>query len=77
MITLESVQVDASVEMHRKQLVAHMAAHARHTAEKDMKKSFSWPENLLTLATEARSEDVLANEMKIFHTKLDALQGQV
>lgn len=77
LITLESVQVDASVDMLRKQLVANMAAYVRYTAEKDMKESFSWSEDLQTLAKEAHSDDVLANEMKIFHARRDALQGQV
>lgn len=77
LITLESIQVDASVDMLRKQLVALMAAQARNTAEKDLKDSVTWPEELKMLAREANAEDVIANEQKIFFARRDAFQGQV
>lgn len=77
LIVLESIQVDASVDMLRKQLVAYMASRARFTAEKDLKETIVWPEELETLAQEARAEDSLANEQKIFLARRDALHGQV
>ena len=77
LITLESIQVDASVELLRKQLVANMAAYVRYQAEKELQSSFTWPEELQELAKQAVSEDVLANEMKIFHARRDAVEGQV
>lgn len=77
LIVLESIQVDASVDLYRKQLVAFMAAHARHTAEKDLKDAVNWPEELKTLAKEAEAEDVIANEQKIFIARREAVQGQV
>lgn len=76
LITLQSIQVDASVESLRKQLVAFMAAQVRYTAEKNKAESFTWPEELKVMAREAQSEDVLENEMKIFIARRDAFLGQ-
>ena len=77
LITLESIQVDASVDLLRKQLVANMAAYVRYQTEKELGESFVWSDELQALAKEANSEDVLANEMKIFHARRDAVTGQV
>lgn len=77
LITLESIQVDASVDLFRKQLVANMAAYTRYHAEKELEDAFSWSDELKSLAKEAHSEDVLDNEMKIFHARRDAIEGQV
>lgn len=77
LIVLESIQVDANVDLLRKQLVAQMAAHARFSAEKDLKDAIVWPEELETLAREATAEDVLVNEQKIFLARREAIQGQV
>jgi HlyD family type I secretion membrane fusion protein len=54
-----------------------MAAHARHTAEKDMKDTVVWSEELKQLAKEAHADDVLVNELKIFSARRDAVQGQI
>ena len=62
LIVLESVQVDASENMLQKQLVALLAAQTRSAAEKELKTDFTWPEELISLAASAHSEDVLANE---------------
>lgn len=77
LIILESIQVDASVDMLRKQLVAHMAAHARFTAEKDMKEKVTWSDELKELAKTSDAEDLLTNELKIFSARWDAVQGQI
>lgn len=77
LIILESVQVDASVSMLGKQLVSFMATYARHTAEKELSDTISWPEELRSLAEEYEAKDVLANEQKIFTARRDALHGQV
>lgn len=77
LITLESIQVDASVDMLRKQLVGLIAAHARYTAEKDLKDVVIWPDELRKLAVEAQAEDVLDNELRIFAARREALNGQV
>jgi HlyD family secretion protein/epimerase transport system membrane fusion protein len=77
LITLESIQVDAAVDMHRKQLIAHMSAQARHAAEKDLKETITWPEELRELAEEASAEDILSNEEKIFIARREALRGQI
>lgn len=77
LIVLESIQVDASVDMLRKQLTAFMAAQARFSAEKDMKDAIVWPAELEKLARDSAAEDVLINEQKIFLARREALQGQV
>lgn len=77
LITMESIQVDASVDMHRKQLIAYMAAQARHKAEQDLKETVIWPEELVQLAKEASADDVLANEEKIFIARREAINGQI
>lgn len=76
LIVLESIQVDASVDMLRKQLTAFMAAQARFSAEKDLKDAIVWPDELQTLARDAAAEDVLINEQKIFLARREAIQGQ-
>ena len=77
LIVLESVQVDASENMLQKQLVALLAAQTRSAAEKELKTNFAWPEELLSLAASTHSEDVLANERKIFTARREALDGQI
>lgn len=76
-IVLESVQVDAAVNMHSKQLVALLAAQARARAEKDLQSSITWPEELIPLARQFQALDLIENEVKIFSTRQDAYQGQV
>lgn len=77
LIVLESIQVDASVDLLRKQLVSIMAAQARFTAEKDLKDRVVWPNGLESKAKEAMAEDLLFNELKIFIARRDAIEGQV
>lgn len=77
LIVLESIQVDASVDMLRKQLAASLASQARYTAEKDLKKTIILSDELLSLVEQTSSNDVIANEQKIFSARRDALDGQV
>lgn len=77
LLVLESVQVDASTSMLQKQLVALLAAQVRATAEKSLQKELVWPDDLRQMAAQARSEDVLGNEQKIFQARAEALQGQI
>lgn len=77
LVVLESIQVNASVDMLHKQLVALMAAHARHIAEKDRNPLIVWPKELIQLSEQADMQDILANESKIFNARRYALQGQV
>ena len=77
LIVLESVQVDASENMLQKQIVAQLAAQTRSAAEKELKTDFVWPEELISLAASTHSEDVLANERKIFTARREALDGQI
>lgn len=78
LIVLESIQVDASVDMFTKQLIANLAAQARFKAEKDMRDAIVWPEELKTLAAQyPQGQEALENEQKIFMARQDALQGQI
>ncbi|MEG2140345.1 MAG: HlyD family type I secretion periplasmic adaptor subunit [Bilophila sp.] len=77
LVILESIQVDASVDMLRKQLAASLAGQARYTAEKDLKDTIVWPEELSGLVKQTNSDDLLTNEQKIFSSRRDALDGQV
>ncbi|MEG1609689.1 MAG: HlyD family type I secretion periplasmic adaptor subunit [Bilophila sp.] len=77
LLLLESIQVDASVDMLRKQLTALLASQARYTAEKDIKTAIVWSDELMSLVEQTRSDDVIANEQKIFSSRRDALDGQV
>lgn len=77
LIVLESIQVDASVDMLRKQLAALMAAQARCGAEKDLKEAIVWSDELQALAKDAMAEDALGNEQKIFLARREAMQGQI
>lgn len=77
LIILESVQVDASASMLQKQLVAQTAAQVRATAEKTLRETLTWPEDLRRMAALSRCEDVLHNEQKIFQARGEALRGQI
>lgn len=77
LITLESVQVEASESMLRKQLVAQLAAQIRAAAEKEFRDTVTWPEEVIELAGQTHSQDVLLNEEKIFTARREALQGQI
>ncbi len=77
LIILESIQVEASVEMLRKQLTSFTAAQIRYTAEKELKTTVVWPEELKKLAEAANAQDILANEEKIFIARREAIQGQI
>lgn len=77
LIVLESVQVNASVDMLQKQLVAQIAAHLRAEAEKKLIDVLIWPEDLRAMANQANCEDVLENELTIFRARYEALRGQI
>lgn len=77
LIVLQSVQTDANASMIRKELAALEAQRARFTAEKDGKKEISWSKELKELASNSQSLDVLANEEKIFLTRMQTLETQI
>lgn len=77
LITLQSVQVDASTAMLQQQLVAQMAALERAAVEKVLGPSLVWSDELRSMADELRCTDVLANESRIFDSRRDALRGQL
>lgn len=78
LLSLESMQIEASKDMLQKQVVALRAAQLRLTMEKDLEKSrITWPDDLRQLAESTKSADVLFNEEKIFSSRAEALNGQV
>lgn len=77
LIVLQSVRMDADANMTRKELVSLEAQRLRAIAEKDDLPDLTWPKELRELAAEAESEDVLANEEKIFKTRRDTLNTQL
>ena len=77
LIVLESVQVDASTNMLRKQLVTQQAAQLRAEAEKTLSRELIWPEDLRQTARQAHCEDVLDNEYLNFQARGEALRGQI
>lgn len=84
LIVLQSVQRDADANMTRKEIVSLEAQRLRAIAEKDGAKDLVWPEDLINLAKECDSMDLLANEEKIFktrqatlHTQLSLLETQI
>lgn len=77
LITLQSVQVDASTAMLQQQLVAQLAAGERAAVEKVLGPELIWSDELRDMADELHCADVLANESKIFESRRDALRGQL
>lgn len=77
LIILKSVQTDANANVLRKELVTLEAQRTRFMAERDGKRDLSWSEELKTLAENAASMDVLANEEKIFASRIENLDTQV
>ena len=77
LLTLESVQVESSENMLRKQLVSLRASQLRLIKEKLLETDLVWPEELQTQAEQIQSSDVLTNEAKLFRARADALQGQL
>jgi HlyD family type I secretion membrane fusion protein len=77
LIVLESIRVDSSVDLLRKQLAALMAERERLAAEKNMQEDVVWSADLQNLAKDCQAEDVLTNERKIFQARRDALLLQV
>jgi len=77
LIVMESIQVDAAVDMNSKQLIAFLAAQARANAEKNLQDAIVWPEELKKLVEHYQAHDLLDNEEKIFEARRGAYQGQV
>ncbi|MDR3088241.1 MAG: HlyD family type I secretion periplasmic adaptor subunit [Desulfobulbaceae bacterium] len=77
LVTLESVQIDASEQALAKQLIAQLAARARFAAEKEGLANLVWPRELSALIHDAEDRDTLNNEEKLFHARMESLSGQV
>ena len=70
LIILESVQVDASASMLRKQLVTQSAAQLRAEAEKELRAELTWPEDLRVMAEQAHCGDVLEKDQIRAETRI-------
>lgn len=77
LLTLRSIQIDASVDMLYKQLVGSLAMQTRFLAEKELKNSLTFSDELKALAAEHNAKDLLDNESKTFTARRDALTGQI
>ena len=77
LLTLKSIQVDASVDMLYKQLVGALATQARLLEEKSQKGTLVFSEELKKLAAEHDAQDLLDSESKTFAARKEALKGQI
>lgn len=77
LIIITSVRADAEANMTRKELVSLEAQRLRCLAEKNFASELVWPENLKKLAETSGNQEALANEEKIFQTRLDSLNTQI
>lgn len=77
LIILKSIQVDASVNMNRKNLITYLASRARYEGEKDMALTIDWGEELTALAQEFHGEAILSGEHKIFEARRESFQSQI
>ncbi|MDL2269278.1 HlyD family type I secretion periplasmic adaptor subunit [Desulfosarcina sp. OttesenSCG-928-A07] len=77
LVTLKSIQVDASVDMLYKQLVGSLAAQERLQAEKDLLGTLAFSGTLKALADEHKGQDLLNNESKTFAARREAMMGQI
>ena len=77
LLTLRSIQVDASVDMLNKQLVGWLATQARYQAEKDQTGALVFTSALQELAEEHTARDLLDNERKLFIARREAMTGQI
>lgn len=77
LLTLRSIQVDATVDMLYKQLVGHMAAQARLQTEKNQGEELLYSDELKKLADANNASDMLESEHRNFTARRDALRGQI
>lgn len=77
LIVLQSVKADSEASATQKELVNLEARRLRAIAEKDGEKELVWPEQLVALAKEFDSTDLLDNEVNVFRTRKDALDRQI
>lgn len=77
LITLESVQIDASEAQLRQQVATLAAQEARFTAERDLADQVSMPEVLTNNMDAPYVRTAVENELKIFKARKEALEGQI
>lgn len=77
LIILESAQVDASVDLYRKQMAAQLASQARLAAERNVADVITWPDELTTILPGNDGSEFKASEQKIFDSRREALNGQI
>lgn len=77
LIVLKSIQIDASVDMQRKNLITYLAMKARYQAEKELSDTIQWGGELQELALLFDGKDILTAERKIFDSRRDTYHSQL
>lgn len=77
LVLMESTQVDASVDMYKKQLAALLVAQARLKAEKEFDENVEWPAEVANLISGNDGEGFIESERKIFNSRREAVNGQI
>ncbi|MCJ7602517.1 MAG: HlyD family type I secretion periplasmic adaptor subunit [Desulfobulbaceae bacterium] len=76
LISLKNSQIDSSVSLLQGQLVAKLAEKARLEAEKSGASEIVWPPELLESAENITAQKAMADQMDIFLTSKQAVQGK-
>lgn len=77
LLQLESSQINASVDMLRKERDKDIAAQARYRAEQRFSSTIEWPKSLLSRQDNPTVKDVMTGEEKLFHARRESLTGQI
>lgn len=77
LIRLESSQINASVDLTRKERDKDLAAQARYQAELHFLKNIVWPKSLLEKRDTQAIKDIMDGEEKLFNARKESYAGQV
>lgn len=77
LILLESSQIEASLDMLRKQLYGLLAKQSRLIAQKEMSETIEWVPELQDNSQDPAAIKVISSEQKVFEAKRDNLMGQI
>jgi HlyD family type I secretion membrane fusion protein len=76
-IRLKGAQIDASVSMHRGQLLAKLGLAARLEAESFMADSVTWPKELMQAPEKKTAAEVMNKQGKVFASRRTDVLGKV
>lgn len=77
LVRLEGSQVNAAVDLARKERDKDLAAQARYRAEQRFAKSITWPKVLLENKDNPTIQDVMVGEEKLFRARNESFTGQI